>query len=173
MSNHYNLLALKHRQKIKEEERASGVSIPELTELEKGLEILVEWEDATDFEQKQTAAQKKRAREEKMNAEEVRNRPMESRGANKRQGEEGAENSKGLKKRRSSGADTLEHLKERNERIDAIKHEEIELRREELRLQAAQQEAAIQQQQLQLEAQQRQFQQFQTMMLSITSKHKE
>ena len=84
-----------------------------------------------------------------------------------------AENSKGLKKRRSSEADTLEHLKERNERIDAIKHEEIELRREELRLQAAQQEAAIQLQQLQPEAQQRQFQQFQTMTLSITSKQKE
>lgn len=80
-----------------------------------------------------------------------------------------AENSKGLKKRRSSEADTLEHLKERNERIDAIKHEDIELRREELRLQAARQEAAIQLQQLQPEAQQRQFQQFQTMMLSITS----
>lgn len=87
-----------------------------------------------------------------------------------------AENSKGLKKIRSSEADTLEHLKERNERIDAIKHEEIELRREELRLQAARQEAAIQLQQLQPEAQQRQFQQFQqfqTMMLSITSKQKE
>lgn len=84
-----------------------------------------------------------------------------------------AENSKGLKKRRSSEADTLERLKERNERIDAIKHEEIELRREELRLQAARQEAAIQLQQLQPEAQQRQFQQFQTMMLSITSKRKE
>ena len=69
-----------------------------------------------------------------------------------------AENSKGLKKKRSSEADTLEHLKERNERIDAIKHEEIELRREELRLQAARQEAAIQLQQLQPEAQQRQFQ---------------
>ena len=80
------LLALMYRQKIKEEERASGVSIPELTELEKGLEILVEWEDATDLEQKQTAAQKKRAREEKMNAEEVRNRAMECRRANKRQG---------------------------------------------------------------------------------------
>ena len=80
------LLALMYRQKIKEEERASGVSIPELTELEKGLEILVEWEDATDLEQKQAAAQKKRAREEKMNAEEVRNRAMERRGANKRQG---------------------------------------------------------------------------------------
>lgn len=85
VSNHYNLLALMYRQKIKEEERASGVSIPELTELEKGLEILVEWEDATDLEQKQTAAQKKRAREDKMNAEEVRNRAMERRGANKRQ----------------------------------------------------------------------------------------
>ena len=54
--------------------------------------------------------------------------------------------------------------------MDAIKHEEIALMREELRLQAAQQEAAIQQQQLQLEAQQRQFQQFQTMMLSMISK---
>lgn len=54
----------KYRQKIKEEERASGISIPELTELEKGLEVIVEWEDATDLEQKQTAAQKKKTKED-------------------------------------------------------------------------------------------------------------
>ena len=37
--NRYNLLALKYRQKIKEKERASGISIPELTELEKRSEV--------------------------------------------------------------------------------------------------------------------------------------
>ena len=115
------------------------------------MEVIVEWEDATDLEEKQTAAQKKKTKEDKTNAEEVRKRNMEGLGANKR---------KGLKRTRSSGADTLEYLKERNERMDAIKREEMELRWEELRLQAARQEAAIQQQQLQLEAQQRQFQQF-------------
>ena len=51
MRNRYNLLALKYRQKVKEKERASGISIPELTELEKGLEVIVEWEDATVLEQ--------------------------------------------------------------------------------------------------------------------------
>ena len=76
--NRYNWLALKYRQKIKEEERASGISIPELTELEKGLEVLVEWEDATDLEQKQ----------------EIRKRAMERLGGKKRQGEEGAEKEK-------------------------------------------------------------------------------
>ena len=82
--NRYNLLALKYRQKIKEKERASEISIPELTELEKGSEVLVEWEDAIDLAQKQTAAQKKRTKEEKTNAEEFRKRAMERLGANRR-----------------------------------------------------------------------------------------
>ncbi|PFX13910.1 hypothetical protein AWC38_SpisGene21975 [Stylophora pistillata] len=139
----------------------------QIRELEKGLEVTVEWEDATDLEQKQTAAQKKKTKEEERNAEEVRKRAMEGLGANKRRGEDRPENNEGLKRRWSSEADTLEYLKERNERMDAIKREEMELRREELRLQEARQEAAIQQQQLQLAAQQRQLQQFQTMMLSV------
>ena len=82
--NRYNLLALKYRQKIKEKERASEISIPELTELEKGSEVLVEWEDAIDLAQKQTAAQKKRTKEEKTNAEEFRKRAMGRLGANRR-----------------------------------------------------------------------------------------
>ncbi|PFX22166.1 hypothetical protein AWC38_SpisGene13291 [Stylophora pistillata] len=68
----YNLLALKYRQKIKEEKRASGISIPELTEMEKGLGVIVEWEDATDLEQKQTVAQKKKTKEEETNADKVK-----------------------------------------------------------------------------------------------------
>ncbi|PFX22165.1 hypothetical protein AWC38_SpisGene13293 [Stylophora pistillata] len=153
VKNRYNLLAFQYRQKIKEEKRASGISIPELTEMEKGLGVIVEWEDATDLEQKQTVAQKKKTKEEKTNAEKVKKRAMEGLGPNKRRREEGDKNNTGLKRRRSSEADTLKYLKVCNERMDAIK-------REELRLQAAQQEAAIQQQQLQLEAQQRLFQQF-------------
>ena len=70
-------------------------------------------------------------------AEEVRKRAMKGLGANKRRGEEEDENKTGLKRRRSSEANTLKYLKESNERMDAIK-------REELQLQAAQQEAAIQ-----------------------------
>ncbi|PFX34813.1 hypothetical protein AWC38_SpisGene326 [Stylophora pistillata] len=110
--------------------------------------IFVEWEDATDLEQKQTAVQKKKTKE-KTKCRRRQKRAMERLGANKRRGEERAENNKGLKRRSSSGADTLEHLKERNEGMDATKHEQIELKREELRLQAARQKAAIQQQQLQ------------------------
>ena len=100
-----------YRRKIREEERASGISTPGLTEVEQALEDLIAREDEADRDQQETAAQKRKVKEDKKDAEEVRKRAMERLGDRMKRSEvEG----KG-KKRRSSGNNTLEYLKERNE----------------------------------------------------------
>ena len=108
-----------YRRKIREEERASGISTPGLTEVEQALEDLIAREDEADRDQQETAAQKRKVKEDKKDAEEVRKRAMERLGDRMKRSEiEG----KG-KKRRSSGNNTLEHLKERNEMLDEFKKE--------------------------------------------------
>ena len=73
----YGLLAKAYRRKIREEERASGISTPELIEVEQALEDLTVREDEADQDQQETAAQKKKVKEGKKDAEEVRKRAME------------------------------------------------------------------------------------------------
>ena len=107
----YGLLAKAYRRKIREEERASGISTPGLTEVEQALEDLIVREDEADRDQQETAAQKRKVKEDKKDAEEVRKRAMQRLADRMKRSEiEG----KG-KKRRSSGNNTLEYLKERNE----------------------------------------------------------
>ena len=68
--------------KIREEERSSGISTPELTEVEQALEDLIVREDEADRDQQETVAQKRKVKEDKKDAEEVRKRAMERLGDN-------------------------------------------------------------------------------------------
>ena len=162
----YGLLAKAYRRKIREEERASGISTPELTEVEQALEDLVVREDEADRDQQETAAQKRKVKEDKKDAEEVRKRAMERLGDRMKRSEiEG----KG-KKRRSSGNNTLEYLKERNEMLDEFKKEELELKKQELQQEAKKNEAMMKLMSQQLAQQQKQIGGFQTMMITMFSK---
>ena len=160
----YGLLAKAYRRKIREEERASGISTPELTEVEQALEDLIVRED--DRDQQETAAQKRKVKEDKKDDEEVRKRAMERLGDRMKRSEiEG----KG-KKRRSSGNNTLEYLKERNEMLDEFKKEELELKKQELQQEAKKNEAMMKLMSQQLAQQQKQIDGFQTMMITMFSK---
>ena len=164
----YGLLAKAYRRKIREEERsrASGISTPELTEVEQALEDLIVREDEADRDQQETAAQKRKVKEDKKDAEEVRKRAMERLGDRMKRSEiEG----KG-KKRRSSGNNTLEYLKERNEMLDEFKKEELELKKQELQQEAKKNEAMMKLMSQQLAQQQKQIDGFQTMMITMFSK---
>ena len=87
----------------------------------------------------ETAAEKRNVKEDKKDAVEVRKRAMERlRDRMKRNENEGK-----AKKRRSSGNNTLECLKERNERLDEFKKEELELRKQELQQEAMKNEAMM------------------------------
>ena len=74
--DHYNLLAKKFQRKIAEEKKASGIS-PELSELEKLLEEIIE-----KFEEgeRESAEKNKKVLKEKAQAEEMRNKSMEKLG---------------------------------------------------------------------------------------------
>ena len=80
------------------------------------------------------------------------------------------ENEGMVKKRRSSGNNTLEYLKERNERLDEFKKEELELRKQELQQEAMKNEAMMKLIGQQLQQQQKQMDGFQTMMITMFSK---
>ena len=74
------------------------------------------------------------------------------------------------KKRRSSGNNTLEYLKERNERLDEFKKEELELKKQELQEETKKNEAMMKLMSQQLTQQQKQIDGFQTMMITMFSK---
>ena len=74
------------------------------------------------------------------------------------------------KKRRSSGNNTLEYLKERNERLDEFKKEELELKKQELQQETKKSEAMMKLMSQQLTQQQKQIDGFQTMMITTFSK---
>ena len=63
--------------KLERKERASGISTPELPEVEQALEDLIVRENEADRDQQETAAQKRKVKEDKKDAEEVRKRAME------------------------------------------------------------------------------------------------
>ena len=81
-----------------------------------------------------------------------------------------SENEGKVKKRRSSGDNTLEYQKERNERIDELRKQELELKKQELQQEERKNENMIKLMSQQLQQQQKQFEGFQTMMMTMFSK---
>jgi len=151
---HFNRLLADYKQKINEEEAASGISPDPLTsENEKILEDIVErLKSAPDPSTKKD----EKKREVALN---IRDKAMktwskaEKHGKNEDEtkGEGEVEGSTRRKKRRGS-SDTLQYLAEKSERESELKKQELELRREELRLQAEHQreQIKIQQEQMKL-----------------------
>ena len=110
------LLAERTRMKIKNEEKASGIS-PTRSEVEEALEYLIEKEDACD-EIHQNNMNRKDDMAEREKAEEVWKVAMESLGTTKRRKEDEKENSmdcKQPKRRRSAGSETVAYLREKSD----------------------------------------------------------
>ena len=118
------------RTKIKNEEKASGIS-PTRSEVEEALEYLIEKEDASDEIHKNNMNRKEREK-----TEEVRKVAMESLGTTTRRKENEKENSVDCKpkRRRSAGSETVAYLREKSVKERQGKAEEIELRKAQLEL---------------------------------------
>ena len=131
----YNLLAERMRIKIKNEEKASGIS-PTRSEVEEALEYLIEKEDASDEIHKNNM-NRKDDMAEREKAEEVRKVAMESLGTTKRRKEDEKENSvdcKQPKRKRSAVSETVAYPLEKSEKERQGRAEEIELRKAQLEL---------------------------------------
>ena len=129
----YNLLAERMRIKIKNEEKASGIS-PTRSEVEEALEYLIEKEDASDEIHKNNM-NRKDDMAEREKAKEVRKVAMESLGTTKRRKEDEKENSvdcKQPKRKHSAVSETVAYLREKSEKERQGRAEEIELRKAQL-----------------------------------------
>ena len=126
----YNNLARELRKKSKNEEKASGRET-EMTNLENALEDLIEREDAAESENRAVDEQKKQDRE---NAADMRNRAIESvRQTKKRKESDDSENEGRKLKKRSNGNATVAYLREKNERLQEFRKEELEVKRLQLK----------------------------------------
>ena len=126
------------RTKIKNEEKASGIS-PTRSEVEEALEYLIEKEDASDEIHKNNMNRKDDVAEREK-VEEVGKVVMESLGTTKRRKENEKENyvdCKRPKKSRSAGSETVAYPREKSEKSEKErqgKAEEIELSKAQLEL---------------------------------------
>lgn len=119
------LLQTKYKEKIREEERASGIDCEE-TQLDAALEEILDKEKAADMERNEQAGTlTKKHQIEKASAEEVRRQAMERLGNTQKRNadsEEGKPSKRG--KRRSS--DAVEYLKEKFELESKLRKDEME-----------------------------------------------
>ena len=157
----YQLLSKKFKNKMAEEERASGIS-PEMTETDKLLEQIVEqFEESERDAGEQSEKNDQNKENERKKAEEMRNRSMEKLGETQKRKATAEDGQQTTPRKRSSGSETLVYLREKAER-------EFELRQEELEVKKKEQSAQLQMfQYMQQQLQQQQQQQRQQMQVQI------
>ena len=120
----YNLLSQKLRKKLKEEEKASGIDT-EMSEVETALEEIIEKEDASEEAQGcESEGKRKRREQDRENTQNIRRKAMEQLG--KTQVKEG-----GKRKRRSNSSNTFVYLREKNEILQEMRKEELDLKKKE------------------------------------------
>lgn len=160
----YNLLSKELRNKLKNEEKESGIET-DMTEVEMALEELIEKEDAAETEQRVADNQKKmKDSQDRENAENIRKKAMERLGQTQKRKSEEDENEVKKRKKRSSGSDTLNFLREKNEQVQEMQKQELELKRQQLEVESKKQDNFMQMMLNQQEQQQKQMQDFQAMM---------
>ena len=121
----WTLLRTKYKRWMSEEIQATGIDA-EVGELDEIIEDLIGKEDAAIDSDKEG---KKKAEADKKAAEEIRIKAMERFGkTSKRGGEDGEEGAK--KKKRRSGSDAVEFLREKAKLEHSLREEELQLRKD-------------------------------------------
>ena len=140
----YTLLTSRHKQKLRDEEKASGIEIEE-TELDILLEDILEREkNAKEKIDEQSAEKKAKAAQVKEAAEEIRLQALQTlKDKGKRKSED--ENQKGPKMRRRT-SDAIKFLVEKAEKDRELKMEELKIKNWEVEIAAAKQDEAAKQQ---------------------------
>lgn len=120
----------KYIKKRNEEEKASGVEVPEETEIERGVADIIQLFKDSEVKANEEKDKKKETLEkEAQQAEEFRRQSLETIGETRKRIGEAETNSKG-KKRKSN--DTIEYLKEKSKQEKELKQQEMELKKIEI-----------------------------------------
>ena len=125
----YAKLEKAYKKRLREEERASGIS-PEVSELDEAIENIIEASKNAEKELMESQNNKnKQSEKERETAESVRKRSMER--LSQTRDREGLESSK---KKRRSGTGMVEYLQEKETREESQKKVDIEIRERQLEL---------------------------------------
>ena len=155
------VLIKKHKKKVAEESKASGIAVDEPSEFDAAIEEICEKAEAAEREQQMISEGKKaNAEKEKKQAEDMRAKALEKVGETRKRvvGDDVSEEPEKKEKRtRRSGAETIVYLKEKSEKEFKIRQEELELRKQEQCAQVKRQEEMTQQLIHQQEQQQTMF----------------
>ncbi len=163
--DHYTLLERKHKKKVQEEERASGIC-PEESQLDRALEDIISQFKEADVEHDRISGEKKAKQEAEVSkAEEMRKMALETFKETQKRKESGDEQTTPRKKKRASGSDAIGFLKEKTEMEVKLKAEEMELKRKEFE--------SRKQEQKEKEVQMMQMQQMQQQQLQLLLKQQE
>ena len=137
--------------KIREEEKASGIEVEELSELDLALEEIIEKEKAANAQLDLEESVRRNELQDKANAEEMRLQAMKKLGESKKRKEASGLTAGDQKKKkaRRSGSGTLDFMTEKMEKDMTMKREEMAQRRSEQQKMLEQQKNVLQQMQLQ------------------------
>jgi len=159
----YALLTSKRAQKIREEEKASGIDVEDVSELDNLLEDILEREkEGKAAIEAQNLEKNKKSEKEKGAVDLIRRQAMEK--MEKRQSDEFQTGTK--KKGRRSTSDAIDYLKEKASKEYDLRKEEMELKKKEQDQSSQQQQDMMKVLLNQMQQQQQQQQNLQTMFLS-------
>lgn len=164
----YNLLAKQLRAKLHKEESASGI-VPDMSEVEKAVEQVIEMEDASDLEQQEISDEKmEKENKDRADAETMRMKAMETLGQTKNRMCKEGEASKPVK-RRSNGSDAVNYLREKSQAMNEWRKEELELKRMKLEADSKKHEEFMQMMLHQQQVQQQQQKQQSDLILALVA----
>lgn len=164
-----NLVLIKnYKKKIADEEKASGIAVDEPSELDVALEEICEKSDASDRDQQAMSKERRdKVEKEQKEAEDMRAKALEKVGQTRKRvladddDTDSDSNCKPQRRGRRTGGETIAYLQEKSEKEFQIRHEELELKKQQLASQQKQQKDMAEQLVRQQEQQQTMFANFQ------------
>ncbi|PFX27298.1 hypothetical protein AWC38_SpisGene8000 [Stylophora pistillata] len=152
--DHVGILVYKHKKKLQAEEKATGITPDEPTELENLLDTIITLEECGEAELQETqGTSSKKLQYDRAKAEDVRLKAMEKLSDTKKRDSSADESDDKPKRRRRSGGDAIDYLAERAKASDQLKAEDLKMRKEHQILEREKMEV-LREQQMQMQQQQ-------------------
>ena len=151
--DHVGILVYKHKKKLQAEEKATGVTPDEPTELENLLDTIIALEESGEAELQETqGTSSKKLQYDRAKAEDVRLKAMEKLSETKKRDSSVDESDDKPKRQRRSGGDAIGYLSERAKVSDQLKAEDLKMRKEHQKLEREKMEV-LREQQMQMQQQ--------------------
>ena len=166
----FSLLEKRYKDKVRKEERASGIDVEE-SPTDALLEEIIEKSKVAEFDfEQQSIEQSAKVEVEKCTAEDMRQKALETLSETMKRKEGSSETTKKVKRPRNTGSETLIYLREKVIKEHEIKMQELEVKKQEqtIQLEAVQNQQATAKEQV--KQQQALLEMFQNQMISQQEK---